>query len=146
VNRGPIVVGVDGSDASGRAVAWAASLGGALGAEVVVVHALGLIHRRPTGETVASDTHRDEIREELERAWCAPLREAGVPYRSELREGNPVTALLETAEATQASLLVVGNRGLGGFPGLLLGSTSAQVAQHARRPVVIVPDLTDDPG
>ena len=141
MNGARIVVGVDGSEASGRAVGWAARLAGALGGEVVVVHALGLVHRRPSGETVASDTHRDEIRAELEHAWCAPLRNAGVAYRSELREGNPVTVLLEAADATDASLIVVGSRGLGGFPGLQLGSTSAQVAQHARRPVVIVPDI-----
>jgi nucleotide-binding universal stress UspA family protein len=143
VNGGRIVVGVDGSEASGRAVHWAASVAGALDREVVVVHALGLIHRRPSGETVASDTHRDEIRAELERSWCAPLRDAGVPYRSELREGNPVTVLLETADAADANLIVVGSRGVGGFPGLQLGSTSAQVAQHARRPVVIVPDVPE---
>jgi nucleotide-binding universal stress UspA family protein len=136
-----IVVGVDGSAASGRAATWAATLAGALGGEVVVVHALGLLHRRPSGESVASDTHRDEILEDLEESWCGPVRGAGVPFRAELREGNPVTALLETADEVDASLLVVGSRGLGGFPGLQLGSTSAQVAQHARRPVVIVPDV-----
>jgi nucleotide-binding universal stress UspA family protein len=134
------VVGVDGAAASGRAAAWAATLAAALGGEVVVVHALGLLHRRPSGETVASDTHRDEILEDLEQHWCAPVRAAGVPYRCELREGNPVTALLETADEVDAGLLVVGSRGIGGFPGLQLGSTSGQVAQHARRPVVIVPD------
>jgi nucleotide-binding universal stress UspA family protein len=143
---GTIVVGVDGSESSSRALAWAAGLGRALGAEVVVVHALGLIHRRPNGDTVASDTHRGEIRAELDELWCAPVRDADVPYRTELREGNPVTVLLETADASDASLIVVGSRGLGGFPGLQLGSTSAQVVQHARRPVVVVPDVPDIPG
>jgi nucleotide-binding universal stress UspA family protein len=140
MGRFTIVVGVDGSAASGRATAWAATLAGALGGEVVVVHALGLLHHRPDGETVASDTHRDEIRADLEQVWCAPAREAGVAYRSEVREGNPVTVLLETADDVDASLIVVGSRGLGGFPGLQLGSTSAQVAQHSHRPVAIVPD------
>jgi nucleotide-binding universal stress UspA family protein len=74
------------------------------------------------------------------------VRDADVPYRTELREGNPVTVLLETADASDASLIVVGSRGLGGFPGLQLGSTSAQVVQHARRPVVVVPDVPDIPG
>ena len=112
----------------------------ALDADVVAVHALGLLHHSPSGEWVSSDTHRDEIRAELEQSWCAPLREAGVNYRAELREGNPVTALLAVADDLDADVIVVGSRGTGGFPGLLLGSTSSQVAQHARRPVVIVPE------
>ena len=55
-------------------------------------------------------------------------------YRAELREGNPVTALLELADDVAADLVVVGNRGVGGFPGLQLGSTSTQLAQHAVGP------------
>ena len=48
-----------------------------------------------------------------------------------------------------AELLVVGSRGVGGFRGLILGSTAAQLVGHARCPVVVVPvmgqDGTDDP-
>jgi nucleotide-binding universal stress UspA family protein len=142
---GRIIVGVDGSDDARRAAAWAATLAGAVGAEVVVVHALGLLHRTASGATVASDLHREDIRTELEAAWCAPLRDAGVAYRAELREGNPVTALLDAAGDADADLLVVGSRGVGGFPGLMLGSTSTQLAQHTRRPLVIVPEKSE-PG
>ena len=108
----------------------------------MVVHALGLLHRTTGGETVPSDTHREEIRAELEQSWCAPLRDAGVSYRAELLEGNPVTAILGVAEDVGADVIVVGSRGVGGFPELLLGSTSTQLAQHSRRPVVIVPALS----
>jgi len=135
-----IVVGVDGSEHAARAVAWAAGLARALDADVVAVHALGLLHWTGRGAAVASDSYRDEIRAELEGAWCAPLRDAGARYRAELREGNPVAALLGVADETAADVVVVGSRGMGGFPELLLGSTSTQVAQHARRPVVIVPE------
>lgn len=134
-----IVVGVDGSKHARAAAEWAAGLARAVGGEVTAVHALGLLHHTTTGALVASDTHRDEIRTEFENSWCAPLYEAAIPYRAELREGNPVTALLESADDFDADIVVVGSRGVGGFPGLLLGSTSAQVAQHASRPVVIVP-------
>jgi nucleotide-binding universal stress UspA family protein len=47
--------------------------------------------------------------------------------------------LLEVADEVDADLIAVGSRGLGGFPELLLGSTSTQLAQHSRRPVLIVP-------
>ena len=135
-----IVVGLDGSEPSRLAAAWAADLAATLDAEVVAVHALGLLHRTGDGTVVPSDTHRDEIRDQLETSWCAPFRDASARYRAELREGNPVTALLELADDVAADLVVVGSRGIGGFPGLQLGSTSTQVALHTRRPVVIVPE------
>jgi nucleotide-binding universal stress UspA family protein len=135
-----VVVGVDGSTQASHATKWAAGLARAVDAEVIAVHALGLLHRSTTGAVVGSDTHREEIRREFEDSWCAPLRDAGVAYRAALREGNPVTALLESVDEFHADLVVVGSRGVGGFPGLLLGSTSTQLAQHMRRPVVIVPE------
>jgi nucleotide-binding universal stress UspA family protein len=48
------------------------------------------------------------------------------------------TALLAAAE--HADLLVVGSRGIGGFAGLLLGSTSEQLVRHAHCPVLVVRD------
>jgi nucleotide-binding universal stress UspA family protein len=57
-------------------------------------------------------------------------------------EKAPVPALLD--EASTDDLLVVGSRGRGGFSGLLLGSVSQQVAQHATCPVVIVRPPDED--
>ena len=134
-----ILVGVDGSVHARRATEWAATLARAVGGTVVVVHALGLLHRRPDGTMVPSDGARDEIRAELEDDWCAPLRDAGIEYRAELREGTPVRALMTAADELDADVIVLGSRGAGGFAGLRLGSTSQQVTQHSRRPVVIIP-------
>jgi nucleotide-binding universal stress UspA family protein len=53
-------------------------------------------------------------------------------------EGHPAQALISTAH--DASLLVVGCRGHGGFVGALLGSVSQHVAAHAGCPVVVIPD------
>jgi nucleotide-binding universal stress UspA family protein len=86
---------------------------------------------------VPVETHLDEIRDRFENRWCAPL--AGLRYRTELRYGSPVGAILDLADETDADMIVLGSRGLGGFPELLLGSTSSQVSQHSRRPVLIVP-------
>jgi nucleotide-binding universal stress UspA family protein len=56
-----------------------------------------------------------------------------------LRDGHPVQVLLDVADDVDADMIVVGSRGFGGFPQMLLGSTSTQLAQHSRRPVLIVP-------
>ena len=135
-----IVVGVDGSQNSRRALEWAADLAARLQAEVVAVHAVGLLSKVDEGgPPVPSYAHRDEVRERFERDWCAPLDGAGVGDRRLLVDGNPVAVMLAVAEEEDADLVVMGSRGLGGFPELLLGSSSHQVAEHARRPVVIVP-------
>jgi nucleotide-binding universal stress UspA family protein len=63
---------------------------------------------------------------------------AGVQVESVAIEGPAPQVLIDAAK--DAELLVVGSRGLGGFTGLLLGSVSQQVAQHALCPVVIVPE------
>jgi nucleotide-binding universal stress UspA family protein len=135
-----IVVGVDGSPNSQVAVEWAARQAGFTGAEVVAVHALGLLEKMdPQSAAVPAQPHLHEIQELLETVWCAPLVNSGITYRTELRYGSSVPVLLELADQTEAELIVVGSRGLGATPELLLGSTSTQVAQHSRRPVTIVP-------
>lgn len=162
-----VVVGADGSEASGAALAWSAGLVGALGGQVVAVHALGLLSHLPPGgegppEAQAAGTggseapraggvapegrgpaargpdHRAQAEASLHR-WCAPLQAAGVVHRCVVADGNPVIALLHVARDVGADLIVVGRRGSGGFPGLLLGSTSHELTAHAHTPVVVVP-------
>jgi nucleotide-binding universal stress UspA family protein len=134
-----MLVGLDGSEGARQAAGWAAALARQVGGTVIAVHALGLLHRRADGSFHAADVDRDAILRELTDDWCAPLREAGVDHTAVLAEGPPAPAILATADEVDADLIVLGSRGLGGFPHLLLGSTSAQVVEHCRRPVVVVP-------
>lgn len=134
-----ILVAVDGSTNSAAAVEWAAAFASTVGAEVVAVHALGLLEQLEPGLRVPSEPHRDEIREQFETAWCAPLDRRQVGSRRLLRDGNAISVLLAEAEREDVDLIVVGSRGFGGYPAQLLGSTSTQVAQQSTRPVVIVP-------
>lgn len=134
-----IVVAVDGSPGSGLALEWAVGLAEAVDAEVVAVHALGLLDELTPGTKVPAQAHRDEIERRFEEEWCAPLAGHDVPCRRLLRDGAAVDVLLAVAEEVDADLIVLGSRGLGGYPELLLGSTSTQVAQHSTRPVTIVP-------
>lgn len=137
---GTIVVGLDGSSNSHEAVVWTSRLARSLDAEVVAVHALGLLDQlEPDGPMVPTQPHRDEIAERAEGLWSAPLEEAGVRHRVVLHDGNPVEVVLNVVDEVGADLVVLGSRGIGGSPALLLGSTSSQVAQQARCPVTIVP-------
>lgn len=133
-----IVVGVDDSEGSRSAVAWATVVARGTGAEVVAVHAVGLLERLTTGERVPARSHLDEVRAQMD-GWCAPLAAAGVAWRPVLRDGGAVHVMLATAADEDADLIVVGSRRLGGSSPLLLGSTSTQIAQESPRPVTLVP-------
>jgi nucleotide-binding universal stress UspA family protein len=139
-----IVVGVDGSDPARRAVEWCAAHAEALGAEVVVVHAIEVPTyigigppyiwlKTPTAE------QREARHDLVARDWCKPLANAGVPFRVVITDGDPAPALMETAEHEDAALVVTGRRGHGGFRKLVLGSTSHHLSHHLHRPLVIVP-------
>jgi nucleotide-binding universal stress UspA family protein len=134
-----ILVGVDGSDDARHALGWAILLARQFQAEVVAVHAIGLLAQVGEEGIVPSHSHLAELQTAFETRWCAPLRDANVPYQPVLRDGAPVPVLLAVASTENIDLIVVGSRGSGGFPGLTLGSTSHQVTQHAACPVLVVP-------
>lgn len=133
-----VVVGVDGSEQSRRALDVAVELAVAFGAEVVAVHAVGLLDRA-AGEPVVAASHHDEIEAAFEHEWCSPLEAAPVASRRLLRFGDPVSVVLEAVVEVDAWCSVVGRRGAGGRTQRLLGSTSAQLAERATVPVLIVP-------
>jgi nucleotide-binding universal stress UspA family protein len=134
-----IVVGVDGSATSQEALRWAVGLGEALGAEVVAIHALGLLDRWHDPDASARSWQRT-LCALVERTWCLPLARSPGTHRVEVRDGDPVDVLLAAAVREHANLLVVGSRGVGDRPDLALGSTSLHVLQAARVPVLVVPD------
>lgn len=120
-----LVVGLDGSEASRRAMAWAAMLANALGARLVAVHAVGLLE----GAGLAPDFDPAPVLAEL---GAHPVAEAVA------EPGPPDQVLLRAAERYDADLIVVGHRGIGGSR-RVLGSTSEEVLAAAHRPVVVVP-------
>ena len=131
-----VVVGYDGSEDAQHAVEWAARTAGALGAELCIVHAVGLLEHAGLAGAAAVD---DEPA--LTRASAAGLDRGRVQWRVE--DGDPCSALLRVAEQAQEDgatvLLVVGSRGSGGHAGTVLGSTSLELAEHSHVPVTIVP-------
>jgi nucleotide-binding universal stress UspA family protein len=135
-----IVVGIDGSEGSKRALAWAvaeARLRGALLEAVNAWHGPYLDYN-PYVPMVEQNIFEDAARQLLDDV-IGSTDASGLerPIERIPLHGPAPMALFEIARG--ADLLVVGARGLGGFKGLLLGSVSQQVAQHHGCPVVIVP-------
>jgi nucleotide-binding universal stress UspA family protein len=138
---GRLLVGVDGSDGSRRAVEWTARLAATTGADVTAVHVL--TYDRALLRDLSLDTIRTwriELQRDLESSWTDPLRAAGVAHRCLLVEDDsPAAGLLAVAERERADLLVVGARGRGSLAGRVLGGVSYRLVHHADRPVVVVP-------
>jgi len=138
-----ILVGLDGSTGSARALAWAIELAKALDGEIVAVHVVELLTPSALGLGLAPielpDDWVDDLRSRFENEWSAPLKQSGVRYRTVFETGAPAPALIAIAREEQPDLIVTGSRGLGGFGELLLGSVSHQLVLHAKLPVVVVP-------
>ncbi len=133
-----IVVGVDGSPGSAAAVRWCADIADASGAEVTAVCALDPHLRWTPDEDPAG--WRATAAGAISGEWTAPLRGAGAVVRTRIIEGkHPRLALEDAATDDDASLLVVGTRGLGGVGGLRLGRLPLQLVHHTHRPVILVP-------
>ena len=117
---GPVVAGYDGSAGSVRALAFAIEEAALRGTDVVAVEA------RPGAESA-----------EVEQALAgATARHPDVVVHHEVVHDAAGRAL--TRWSRTAQLLVVGDRGHGGFPGLQLGSVSQHVVHHAVCPTAVV--------
>ena len=146
-DRGVIVVGVDGSGHSERAVTWAVNEARVHGDRVVLLHAWQYPNVAMTsyaGEPLPVFGHGDLEKlaaRVLAHAAAAATRLApDVDVETRLIEDHPGRALVDAS--ADARMLVVGSRGLGGFSGVLMGSVSSSCAHHAVCPVVIVPGVT----
>ena len=142
-----VVVGTDGSESSLRAVARAGAIAGATGATLVVACAY-----LPTEtddrelsraqdvlgdeayQVVGSHPAEDTVRTAAERAGAA----GAADVRTVDVQGSPVEALLDVVRREDADLLVVGNRGLNGIKGRLLGSVPADATRRSTCDVLVV--------
>ncbi|MFF1296279.1 MULTISPECIES: universal stress protein [unclassified Streptomyces] len=117
-----VVVGVDGSLIAVRALDRAAD---------------EALSRNATLRIVFAVPDRDEAGPVLAAAAARiRARHPGLPVVTTASEAGAVEALVRESEG--AVLTVVGNRGLGGFTGLLLGSVSQHLAEHTRGPLLVV--------
>ncbi|MFF0075004.1 universal stress protein [Streptomyces sp. NPDC005494] len=139
---GRIVVGVDGSDASVKALRWAVRQAELTGDTVEAVNSweypstswASMMPGMPEDfdpQAVATVALTEALEEALGAEGAAAVEKIVVI-------GNPAQSLLDRSKG--ANLLVVGARGYSGFKATLLGSVSLHVTQHATCPVTVVRD------
>ncbi|WP_212987527.1 universal stress protein [Actinoplanes auranticolor] len=138
----PVVLGTDGSPAANRAAEVAFAEAQLRDVELILAHhgpagkssAGAMVTGNPDFWAAAGDAG----------ALGAGARYPDVKYRTEVVPGDSAaSALIVFARRTSAGLLVVGPRGLGGFRGLVMGSTSRNLIEHAACPVMVVPAARD---
>jgi nucleotide-binding universal stress UspA family protein len=133
-----IVLALDGSEGSRRAIPVAAELARQNGGRIVIAH----VEQDVAGKggapiPVTEDEIQAEIREQAKR-----LAADGIETSVEMRNvmlGGPAHPIAEIAEEANADLLVAGTRGHSPVAGLLLGSVTQRLLHIARSPVLVVP-------
>ncbi|GIL37515.1 universal stress protein [Phycicoccus sp. DTK01] len=138
-----VVVGADGSDAGGRALAHAVDEAASVGGVVTAVTAWTVEVEDGVVVTEPGTDRWSRVEERVGAATRADLAEAGAAHPDVevavvVRNDRPARAVLDVADEVDADLVVVGRRGRGGFAGLLMGGVSRTVVQRTTRPVAVV--------
>lgn len=141
MNIKTILVPLDGSDESERALAFAADLAEKYGAGLVLLHAVDLNQKMSALDRVTMSGYVPaEILEDGYKLTADALRSvpSGISAKTETVAGDPAETILRRAESLPAGLIVLGSRGMGAVAGLVMGSVSQTVLHRAAVPVVVV--------
>ena len=139
-----ILVGLDGSEYSLKALEFAVDLAKKYSSQLVLVHVVmrQIYAINPPEAGILAGT---AIVRELEAEGKAILAKGeetvkaqGLPVQARLRQGVPAEELLRAAADEKADLIVLGSRGLSQVKAFLLGSVSDKVSHHAKCPTLIV--------
>ena len=136
-----VLVGVDGSRGSRKALTWAAAEAATHGANLVVLNVWERSLLSPAGNpSVPTSETSEDAKGATEELLKIVKEELGddppVAAQARVKRGRPAEVLIE--ESAGFDLLVVGTRGHGGFAGLMLGSVSQHVSAYAQCPVTVV--------
>lgn len=142
IPAGAVVVGVDGSEHAQHALDWAAHHAACHHRPLALAYAQGVMS--PYWVMHAGIDLRD-MRESLQEAGEELLAQEAARVRAQYPSlevtttnaaADPRDLLLDLSET--AEIVVVGSRGLGAVPSLLLGSVSTAITRHAHCPVVVI--------
>ncbi|KEI44545.1 universal stress protein [Saccharopolyspora rectivirgula] len=132
-----VVVGIDGSDESARALRWAADYVREVGG---LVHAITVWHQ-PVQFGYRLHVSDGDLEQQARSSLTKVVEPVKAEYpdvdiRPRLIRGHVVDELVGLS--MQADLMVAGNKGHGAFTGMMVGSVALKLVHHARCPVTIV--------
>jgi nucleotide-binding universal stress UspA family protein len=134
-----IIVALDGSEESLKALTYARGIAECFGAKLFLVHAYPHTSElRDSSEYNTLVTERIKEGETIVAAARQRLGETSVEVEETVLEGPAADAILSVADARKADLIIMGSRGLGALKGALLGSVSTKVSHTAACPVMVV--------
>jgi nucleotide-binding universal stress UspA family protein len=136
-----ILVPVDGSDISYRALDSALFLSERLGSKITAIH---VIEKVPTVYIQSQklldeilETHKNESQKILDECSSIATKK-GIAINTTLLEGNPASTILEFSQTEKCEVIIIGSRGMGHFKELILGSVSSKVIHHSLCPVLLI--------
>lgn len=144
-----IVVGIDGSDASERALRMACGIAKQFGAKLRMIHTprdetVSFAAEAISGFYVGVDMGQQELLKEaaeklVEKAQAVAASQGVEITETHIGHGDPASDVLDCAHTASADLIVTGRRGLGDLGALVLGSTSHQISKNATCACMTVP-------
>ena len=136
-----ILVPVDGSDNSYRALDAALVFSEKLGSNISVIHVMEEIPITHIGsEKLLNEllqTYKKENQDILSK--CSQIAtQKGLTIKTVLLQGNPASAILDFSKKEKFDLIVMGSRGLGKFKELILGSVSSKIVHHSPSGILLI--------
>jgi nucleotide-binding universal stress UspA family protein len=136
-----ILVPVDGSDNSYRALEAALVLSEKLGSNISVVNVMEQVPiTHIESEKLLSElleAYKKENQEILSK--CSEIaRQKGIAIKSVLLQGNPAPVILDFIRKENFDLVIMGSRGMGKFKELILGSVSSKIMHHSPCAIMII--------
>ena len=136
-----ILVPVDGSDISYRALDSALFLSERLASKITAIH---VIEKVPTvyiqSQKVLDElleTHKNESQKILDECSSIATKK-GIAINTTLLEGNPASTILEFSQMEKYEVIIIGSRGMGHFKELILGSVSSKILHHSLCSVLLI--------
>lgn len=136
-----ILVPVDGSDNSYRALDAALVLAEKLGSNITVIHVMEQIPITHIGSEKLLSELLEAYKKENQNilSKCSEIAtQKGLNLKTLLLQGNPASVILDYSKKEKFDLLIMGSRGLGKFKELILGSVSGKIVHHSPSAVMLI--------